>query len=339
MLPGPDQLCASGPEGGFVHELVVPFIRTRSASSPPPPRPKPSRRPDGQRRFPPGSQWLYAKLYTGTSTADRVLGECIGPVVKQALASGAADRWFFIRYRDPDWHLRLRFHGEPGKLREQVEPALQAAVEPLLQEGWVWRVSFDTYEREVERYGGPEGVSLAERIFHADSDAVLAIVELLSGDQGADARWRLALRGVDLLLDDLGLDLEIKRSLLKRVRKAFGREFQADTSRLKRQLGERYRAERKSLEALLDPANDEQSPLQPGLAILRRRSEQLAPVIAELRAAEQAGRLSRPVTEVARSCMHMHINRLLRSAHRAQELVLYDFLHRLYESQAARRHR
>jgi hypothetical protein len=34
----------------------------------------------------------------------------------------------------------------------------------------------------------------------------------------------------------------------------------------------------------------------------------------------------------------MHANRMLRSAHRAQEVVLYDFLARLYESQAARSH-
>jgi class I lanthipeptide synthase len=32
----------------------------------------------------------------------------------------------------------------------------------------------------------------------------------------------------------------------------------------------------------------------------------------------------------------MHVNRLIRSAQRAHELVLYDLLVRLYESQAAR---
>jgi hypothetical protein len=32
----------------------------------------------------------------------------------------------------------------------------------------------------------------------------------------------------------------------------------------------------------------------------------------------------------------MHANRMLRSTQRAQELVLYDFLDRLYESRAAR---
>jgi hypothetical protein len=46
--------------------------------------------------------------------------------------------------------------------------------------------------------------------------------------------------------------------------------------------------------------------------------------------------LSPSLMEVAASYLHMHANRLLRSAHRAQEMVLYDFLARLYESRAAR---
>jgi thiopeptide-type bacteriocin biosynthesis protein len=58
--------------------------------------------------------------------------------------------------------------------------------------------------------------------------------------------------------------------------------------------------------------------------------------VAELKACETAGRLSRPLTELASSYIHMHANRMLRSAQRAQELVLYDFLNRLYESRAAR---
>ena len=84
-----------------------------------------------------------------------------------ARQSGAADGWFFVRYGDPDWHLRVRFHGEPARLHAEVLPALQAAAAPLLDDGRVWRLQLDTYEREVERYGGPEGVALAERLFEA----------------------------------------------------------------------------------------------------------------------------------------------------------------------------
>ena len=212
---------------------------------------------------------------------------------------------------------------------------LLAAAAPLLDAGRLWRLQLDTYEREVERYGGPEGIVLAERLFHADSEAVLALADLFTGDARGDIRWRLALSGMDLLLGDLGFDLDTRRGVVRKARDAFAAEFHADAN-LRHQLGNRFRPERWSLEALLNQTPAADSQLACGLEILRHRSERLAPVMAELRAGARAGRLSRPLLELTPSYLHMHANRLLRSAHRAQELVLYDFLARLYESQVAR---
>jgi len=336
MFPDPDALWVTGPEGRFVHELVVPFVQV------PPARPEPGTatrqvtRSTLRRRFAPGSEWLYAKLYTGAGTADQVLNHVVGPVVRSALASGAADAWFFVRYADPDWHLRLRLHGEPGRLHAEVLHSLAAAAAPLVAAGQLWRMQLDTYEREVERYGGDRGVELAEQVFGADSDAVLAIMEPLSGDAGLDLRWRLAMRGMDLLFDDLGLTLEEKRSVARRARVGYGREFDIDGD-LRGQVGQRYRAERAHLEALLDPGQAHPAPLAAGLEALRRRSLRLAPVAAELRRLGQAGRLSAPLADIAMSYAHMHVNRLLRSAQRAQELVLYELLDRAYTARAGRR--
>ncbi len=187
MFPGPDRLCAQGPEGRFVHELILPFVRTHGAGPRLLPQTPPVRTAV-RRVFPPGCEWLYAKLYTGTATADQVLREVVRPLTEAPQRSGAVDRWFFIRYGDPDWHLRLRFHGDPKRPRLEVLHALEAAVVPLLADGRLWRVQLDTYEREVERYGGGEGVRLAERLFHADSEAVLTAMDDLTGDAGAEAR-------------------------------------------------------------------------------------------------------------------------------------------------------
>jgi thiopeptide-type bacteriocin biosynthesis protein len=267
--------------------------------------------------------------------ADQVLRDVVRPVAAQALRSGAADGWFFIRYGDPEWHLRLRFHGEPNRLLVEVLPALRDAAAPFLADGRVWRLQLDTYEREVERYGGIEGIVLAERLFQADSEAVAAAADLLAEDGRGEMRWRLALVGMDLLLTDLGFDLDDRRAVLGRVRDAFAKEFHADVE-LKRQLGEKFRKERRELEALLDPAGDGEGLPAAALTALRRRSEQVAPLAAELRAAAQSGRLTQPLEALAPSYLHMHANRVLRSAQRAQELVLYDFLARVYESRAAR---
>jgi len=65
----------------------------------------------------------------------------------------------------------------------------------------------------------------------------------------------------------------------------------------------------------------------------------LAPAAQELRALADAARLSVDISELAMSLAHMHVNRMLRSAQRAQELVLYELLGRAYSSQAARRSR
>ncbi len=345
MAPGPDELCARGPEGRFVHELVIPYLRRppgsavdrSSAGAPTPPTNGPAVRTASiARSFAPGSEWLYAKLYTGTATVDPVLA-ATAPVVRGALDSGAADGWFFLRYGDPDWHLRLRLHGDPIRLTAEVLPALHEAARPLLADGRIWKVQLDTYDREIERYGGDLGMPLCEQIFAADSEAVLAIVCALSGDEGSDARWRLALVGIDRLLDDLDFDLPARRALVARLRAGHGREFRAGTH-LERQLGQKYRAERLAIEELLsrEAASDPEHPLAPGLAALARRSLAIAPAASALRAIVAEGRLSVGLDHVAASLIHMHANRLLHAAARAQELVICDLLERLYTSRAAR---
>jgi len=289
------------------------------------------------RSFAPGSEWLYAKIYCGATTADQILRDAIAPASNEAIAGGAADRWFFIRYSDPAWHVRVRFHGQRDRLRQEAWPMLQSALAPMLEDGRVWRVQLDTYEREIERYGGAEGIELSERVFHADSQAAAEIVGLTAqSDAGLDERWRLALCGMDRLLNDLGFDTAAKLEILKFARGAFLAEFKADEALLD-QLSERYRKERKRLESLLDLARDEQSELAPALAVFGRRSLKLRIVAEELRRAEREGRLSLPLTNIAESYLHMSANRLLRSAHRAQEMALYDLLTRLYSAQLARR--
>lgn len=316
----------TGPEGRFSHQLIVPFVR-RS-----PPKPAAESGVTAiptVRSFPPGSEWLYLKLYGPPSAADRLLARHLEPVIRDFFGSGAADRWFFIRYMDPEPHLRLRVHGEGGRLLAEVRPTLEALAGALHREGHLWRVQWDTYEREVERYGGPRGMEIAERVFHVDSEAVVEILSKLWGDAGLDARWRLTLRGMHSLLDVAEFDEAAKLQVMRRAAGSFAREFRAD-KRLHVQLGDRFRKERKILESLLDPARDAQSDLRPGLEILDRRSQRLRPLFHELR------RLETPLADIVLSYLHMFANRLLRSSARAQEMVLYDFLARLYASDVAR---
>src|SRR5262249_735709 len=150
----------------FVHEIVVPFVRASGAATLAT-SPSTNAPPVG-RRFHPGSEWLYAKLYLGTAIADAVLLEVVAPLIERLRDIGLLRRWFFIRYGDPDWHVRLRVQGERARLVSEAIPMLHEAAAPFLHDGRVRRMQLDTYEREVERYGGPDGIELAEALFEAD---------------------------------------------------------------------------------------------------------------------------------------------------------------------------
>ena len=47
--------------------------------------------------------------------------------------------------------------------------------------GLVRRLVFDTYEREVERYGGEAGMDAAERYFWIDSEAIVQLLDPANG--------------------------------------------------------------------------------------------------------------------------------------------------------------
>ncbi len=344
--PAPEQACAQGPDGAYAHELVVPFVRKPFAETT-------TAKEDGfnsqsdivqiarqvpviRRRFAPGSEWLYAKIYCGPAEVDRVLRDIVGPLARRVLNEGLADRWFFVRYGDPDWHLRVRFHGRPQDLMGEICPMLYAELHDSLANGAIRRLQLDTYEPELERYGGMEGLTLTEQLFHVDSEAVIEILESgIGGETGSDARFRLALCGMNRLLTDLGFDLPVRTNVFKWARRNFLREFQAD-DRLHAELSARYRQERKQISDLLSPVWREDHPLAGGLSALARRSERMKPIAAELRAAWENGRLAHSLPDLSFSYLHMHANHLLRIRQRAQEMVLYDWLARWHISQQER---
>jgi lantibiotic biosynthesis protein len=209
-----------------------------------------------------------------------------------------------------------------------------AAVEPLIEADLIWRMDVGTYEREVERYGGEEAVEPAERLFEADSDAVLEVVNSAEGDRLAQVRWQLALAGTDRLLRDLGLT-EPQREEWARATRASLLSEELPSTELSAEVGRRFRANRDHLDDLLagrtgDPV------LAAGLATLERRSAQLVSVQADLDTLESHGALTQPITVLARSFVHMHINRMLRSDQRRSEMVIADWLGRLYRSARAR---
>jgi thiopeptide-type bacteriocin biosynthesis protein len=326
MFPGPGAPFFPGPEGQHAHELVLPFLRKAPLGPEEPPRAAIAPIPPRRRAHLPGEEWLYAKLYCAEAATDRVLRDVVLPLVEDA--HGA--RWFFVRYADPDWHVRLRIQAEPALLRDHALPLLRRLVGEARDRGWVHRLALDTYAPEIERYGGTETLALSEQLFHHDSEAAL---HLAITHPDPEARWRLALLGIHRLLALLAPALAARHAIAAKARDDFARE-QGLLGRHARPIGERFRRDRAELAALVRGDVPGDHSLRLGLDILDERDAKLAAVASALGAACEGtpGLLAR----VAADVLHLHVNRVLVSEHRAQEAVLYDLLARLVAAERAR---
>jgi thiopeptide-type bacteriocin biosynthesis protein len=283
-----------------------------------------------------GDEWLYYKFYCGPKTADVLLTDMIKPITEEMIANNIIDYWFFIRYGDPKNHIRVRFHISNPNNFTPVLMAVREHTNRFIQQGLVWKVMVDTYEREVERYG-PNSMDLAEKIFYLDSRMISDMLSMIEGDEGEHIRWLFGVRAVDTLLDDFGVtDMEKKFEIVTSLRENFGREFGMGKG-LKDQLEKKFRSNRKEINIIMDRSNDQESELLPLFQLLDQKSNDVKPFTGEILKLDNEKRLMMALNELIPSYSHMMINRLFKSKQRLHELVMYDFLHRYYKSEIGRR--
>ncbi|NTV74453.1 MAG: hypothetical protein HGA66_09625 [Holophaga sp.] len=278
------------------------------------------------RSCPPGSEWLDVRIHVGPADSDAILSGLLATL--RTITVQAWDRWFFERGADPEPHLRLRFHGVPSLLGGNLLPLIRRILAPHLKSGACWKLQVDTYEREIERYGGLEGMLLAEAWFEQDSERVLDLLRVSGSDARAGLRWQHAFRGIDSLLSHLGLSLAAKLRVVDAMRDGLCPDVD-DGPHL--QLGDRYQALRRDLEAWIPGPGQRFPAILPDPRLHRQRT-----CLNRLAGASLEGRLSQPLEELASGLAHLLVNRYIRSSHTAHERVLSDFLGRVYRSQLAR---
>jgi thiopeptide-type bacteriocin biosynthesis protein len=332
MLPSFEEVWTEGARGRYLVEFIVPLQRRAPAAQP---QPQPAARheriaPSARQRLP-GSDWLFAKLYSGRTRHDDLLAEPVRAFAEQAISAGQAERWFFIRYADPEPHIRLRFQGDPARLLAELLPALTTWSRSLVEHGLIRKLVLDSYDREVERYGGPAGSEVAERIFAADSRAVAEIVALRLRHALELATIDLALLTIDDLVASLGLNADERLRLYQTIRAGQERPFGGQINRLHKQ----FHGYRKTAQRIV--GDREWLRAQPGgpalEAVLRQRTTELHAPSTQLRELVSQEQLWVPQASFLASCIHMHCNRLI-GLNRALEFEAAYYLERTFESLA-----
>lgn len=322
-LKHPHQCPLTDKRDYFTHELIIPFGHNHAPHLP---GLSQSATELPQRKFSVGSEWFYLKVYTGEKTSDALLLQTIYPVVQQLLKTKTIEEFFFVRYKDTDPHLRLRFRGNPHlEFYSYVVRAMEKALHESIETGVVHRVQVDTYQREFERYG-LEHIGLCESLFHCDSLSTLAFLTRTGEVFDENQRFAFAIRKIDRLLTGASLSPTDCRTVLERLKESFFQEFGGE-SVLRHQLNEKYRLYRPLMAQALSPhfaATD-------GLDDWNCTQTDL---LGKLSVAFAGG--PAPLYGIISSLIHMIVNRLFPSKQRAYELVLYHCLAKHYDSVRAR---
>ena len=284
-----------------------------------------------QRSFSFGSEWLYFKFYTGAKGGDLVITQALKPIITdQLLENNLINNFFFIRYQDPEKHIRFRVKINDLKNLGVVAEIIKKAIQPLENEGIIWKVQVDNYQREIERYGA-EVMELTETLFCEDSEVVMRMLYDTIGDEREHIRWQWCLKLIDTYLNDFGYNLAQKRDLLETMKTNFSHEFKIDKA-LKLQIDQRFRDNRQTIERILDSKLNETHEYAPLFGHITRMSNSYPDHIQKIKSLKSASELNKYLSDI----IHMSVNRTISDNQRTHELVMYDFLYRYYQAELAK---
>ncbi len=286
-----------------------------------------------KRSYIPGDEWLYYKIYCGVKTTDEIIPQVVLPISILLKENNIIDKWFFIRYADPDLHLRVRFHfskiNDIGIIMHEVNNKLQSYVDS----NKIWKVMFDTYHREIERYH-PKLITHTEDLFWIDSETAASFLDSIDGDEGEKIRWMFAFKSIDAILSDFGLTLDQKLVFMEKNRNPFADEFGMNKN-LKLQLDQKYRGVSTDIQLIMNLNKENAGEYLSLVELLEQRTNRIIKIVTDIKKIESLDK-SIDTLNLLSSYVHMLMNRIFRSKQRMHEMVVYDFLYRHYKSTIAR---
>ncbi|MBB5637925.1 thiopeptide-type bacteriocin biosynthesis protein [Pedobacter cryoconitis] len=258
-----------------------------------------------------GDEWLYFKLYAHNSFMDSILIHHILPIIRKYKENNPEFKWFFIRYNDPDHHIRLRFF-TAKESAQNLFTELSAKLKPLHQSGKIQAILMDTYQRELERYSA-ELIDDIESLFYLDSDFILDAIQT----GGSEVRFKLnfAVHSTLFMVKCLIKDKKERIEFLGSILAGFSAEFNDSDKEIIRKMDFRYRNFQSELienEQFSVQRKNKAYPYFNQLLILLHEK------ISNWKLIDKYNLIS--------SLIHMHINRIFETDPRSYEYLAYHFM-------------
>jgi thiopeptide-type bacteriocin biosynthesis protein len=192
-----------------------------------------------------------------------------------------------------------------------VIPEFCSLAGDLVGSGQIQRFAFDTYDREIRRYGGLAGIAAAETLFTIDSVATVDLLRAMSKMKTPDL-VSVGVLSIHDLIKSLGLQETDGPTSLKGgvgAKHMFGDDFRERKVTLRKLLG-------------LSDVTREFPDMEDIARVLRRRADAMESVRARFADLDSRGELKRPWPVILGSVLHMNCNRLLGVERRLEQRVL-----------------
>ncbi|MGF0167767.1 lantibiotic dehydratase [Streptomyces koyangensis] len=164
---------AESEEGWFdgrAHEIIAPMTAVRPPQWPAvPPVTADQLVTRDHGHLPGAASWLLVKLYGHVDRQPEILADHLPALLGQW---DAPPTWWYMRYRDPRWHLRLRIAVPSEQDFALTAQRVSAWANGLRRAGLLTDMQFATSYPETGRWGPGPLMGLAEDVFAADSRAL-----------------------------------------------------------------------------------------------------------------------------------------------------------------------
>jgi len=199
-------------------------------------------------KFFPGNEWVYYKIYCGVKVGDLLLAQEIADIVEILYRRRVIDRFYFIRYNDPDYHLRLRFRCSNSRKAAKLIRDINELFDQTPQKQFIWNIKIDTYTRELTRYGN-KSIDQAEAVFEKSSFFWINYLKITNSAMDYYLPI-IFVCSVDSLLNGLKYKISDKLNTLESLKNSYESEFGVNVNKeLQKMLNKKEKDFRKLFES------------------------------------------------------------------------------------------
>lgn len=299
----------------FINELVIPYLAKKTEPERPAAGIAGYKAPKikDKRSFFPGGEFLYLKIYCSRKIGQQLLLGSIYPMLFGSKSDG--DPTFFVRYEDPEFHIRLRVRKEGNEL---LMPKIHQRLDSYIKNKFIYKIQYDTYHRELDRYAQiPYGKT--EMIFAFDSKAILELLKHLNKKGLESITWIIAIKNIHAYLLGFGMELEEMLTFCKAIRTGFFVEFGLEHKDFLKSMNVKLKNGYTFINSIITENDPDYQALY---SIFSARQESFATLLKPTESKKiksHYGQLS--------SYIHMSTNRLFSSDQRLKEAMSYDLLY------------